>query len=186
MVYLVSGLYRSGTKMVMECLETGGMTVVKSDHRDRYNDVHSDELYAPNKGGLYEVSMREMRTFGFPCQHDGKAIKVVVPFLHFLAVHDYEVIFMHRNSEEIRQSAEASFKIRKTVDEIIRETYEGLNSLRNRRDVHKIVEWNYRDVLADPLRHFESLGWPLDAQKAASVVDPNLCRFRLEKLEVGL
>jgi len=172
--------------MARESVEAGGMIAVKSDQRDNYNHSNSDANYKPNHNGLYELQTREMKQAGFPRQHDGKVLKIVVPMLSFLRVHEYEVIFMRRDYEETRQSLEASFKIRRTVEQIEQETEEGLRYLRNRRDVHRIMEWNYREVLADPLRHFESLHWPIDNKRAASVVDSALCRFQLEKLEVGI
>jgi hypothetical protein len=42
------------------------------------------------------------------------------------------------------------------------------------------VTLNYAEVVADPEAQFASLGWPIDAAKAASVVDASLHRFRLE------
>ena len=172
--------------MVMECLEAGGMGVAKSKIRDGYNTTHSAGYYSPNHAGLYDLPVIEMRGVGFPREHDGKAVKVVVPFLRMLSVHEYEVIFMRRDTEEIRQSLEAAFKIKQTTAIIEKQIEEGLKILHNRKDVCRLVEWDYRDILIRPRWYFESLGWPIDTQKAASVVNPDLCRFRLERLGVGL
>lgn len=185
MIYLVTGFMRSGTSMFMQALEAGGMTVVRSESRDRMNAAHSDELYRPNPESLYEPDVREMREPGWPRQHDGKALKVVAPFLPRLAVHGYRVVFMRRDPEEIRQSYEGAFGVRLRVERIEQTVFEGLRTLRNRRDVHDLVGLNFADVIDDPVSAFASLNWPIDAQAAVSVVDPSLYRFRKELLTVG-
>jgi hypothetical protein len=102
-----------------------------------------------------------------------------------LAAHEYRVVFMRRDSEEIRQSYEGAFGGRVTAQQIETVIYEALRTLRNRRDVHEIVELQYADVIDDPVLAIASLGWTIDAQAAASVVDPSLYRFRLNRLTVG-
>ena len=100
------------------------------------------------------------------------------------------VVFMRRDSEEIRQSFQAFFdkqiplgpQFQKRMDEIVA-------MIRNRKDVLSCHEFNYRNVVDDPLAHFEILqadGWEIDPQKAAAVVDPEYCRFRREELDVGV
>lgn len=53
MLWLVSGFMRSGTSMMMSCLEAGGMSVVKSEAREQFGQVHSDEHYKVNAGKVY-------------------------------------------------------------------------------------------------------------------------------------
>lgn len=189
MLSLVSGFMRSGTSMIMSCLEAGGMDVVKSEQRDKFGAAHSDQHYRVNPYGLYEPDIREMNEPGWPKQHDGKVLKVVVPWLRALSVHDYRVVFMLRDPEEIRQSYEAAFGGKMKREAIERQTVEALDQLRNRRDVRTITTLNYRDVVDDPILAFAKLrsdGWPIDGEAAASVVQPELCRFRREKLTVGI
>ncbi len=97
---------------------------------------------------------------------------------------------MRRDPEEVRQSYCAFFRVSPPH---IGNNYtsvldERISILRKRRDVQLAVLW-YRDVVADPLETFQGLvdsGWPIDPQKAVSIVDPDLCRFKLEELEVGI
>jgi hypothetical protein len=185
LIYLVVGHMRSGTSMMMSCLEAGGLPVVRSESRDRLNAAHSDQHYRPNPTSLYEPDERAMRVPGWPRQHDGHALKVVAPLLGRLAAHEYRVVFMRRDSEEIRQSYEGAFGGRVTAQQIETVIAEALRTLNNRRDVHEIIELQYGDVIDDPVLSLASLGWPIDVQAAAAVVDPSLYRFRLNRLTVG-
>ena len=54
--YFVSGFMRSGTSMMMACLEAGGMDVAHREQRNQMLEQYSDENYSPNEGGLYELS----------------------------------------------------------------------------------------------------------------------------------
>jgi len=187
MVYLVSGHPRSGTSMMMQVLEAGGMEAVRNPKRDKFNDQHSDEFYKPNPEGLYELESRQVRRLGFPRGLDGKLIKVVTLNLLYLSVHEYSVIFMTRDPEEIRQSYEAAFGQKIGAPEHIqRWVDEALLLLGNRKDVKQLSIIPYRGFLDTPRPYLESLGWPIDVGKALSVIDPAKCRFRLESLTVGI
>jgi hypothetical protein len=188
MIYLVTGFMRSGTSMMCECLEAGGMSVVKSEARDRFGAAHGDEHYAVNPNGLYEPNPRDMQSPGWPRQHDGKALKVVFPWLNALAVHQYKAVAMLRDAEEIRQSFEGAFGKSIPLERIRQASKEGLEKLNNRRDV-QLICLCYSEVVSDPLGAFGLLGsqgWPIEPAKAAAVVKPELYRFRLETLTVGI
>jgi len=163
------------------------MEAVRNPKRDKFNSDHSDEFYKPNPQGLYELQAPQMRHIGFPREHDGKVLKMVLALLQHLAVHEYSVIFMTRDPEEIRQSYEAAFggKIG-TPERIQQRVDEGFLALQNRRDVKQITVIPYRDFLQRPQWYLQELRWPIDVDKALSVIDPDKCRFRLEALTVGI
>lgn len=186
MIYLISGYMRSGTSMMMQCLEAGGIPVVRSEVRDRLNDRHSDLHYRPNPSGLYEPPCSEIGKPGWPREHDGKALKVVAPLVRHLSVHEYRAVFMLRDPEEIRQSYEAAFKGRVNCEQIEQCQQEAFGMLHNRRDVLSVKVLQYADVIANPLAALQELNWPIDAKKASSVVQPELYRFRRERLVEGL
>ena len=48
------------------------------------------------------------------------------------------------------------------------------------------VIWNYREGVAETLKHFESLDWPIDAQKASLVPDVTKVRYKIEELDYGV
>lgn len=185
--------------MMCQALEAGGMTVVRSPVRDRLNLAHSDAAYRPNPQGLYEPAMADLRKPAWWRQQDGKVVKCVVPWLQWLPVHEYRVVFTLRDPEEIRQSYRAAFgtvgdnglpKTCPTVEEIAAEVSEALKSLENRKDVHRVMLAEYRGVVGNANSFFHRLarldGWPIDVTRAAAVVDPAMCRFRRENLVAGL
>lgn len=164
------------------------MSVVKSEARDQFGAAHSDQHYAVNPNGLYEPNPRDMQAPGWPRQHDGKVLKVVFPWLNALSVHQYKAVVLLRDPEEIRQSFEGAFGKRIPLERIKQATKDGLEKLNNRRDV-ELACLCYAEVIADPLAGFRLLalqGWPIEPAKAAAVVNPDLYRFRLESLTVGI
>jgi hypothetical protein len=185
MIYIVSGFIRSGTSACMQALEAGGLSVVKDGKRKEFNWRHKDGKYTPNPDDLYEPNMT-LWTHSWPRQYDGMAIKLVVPYCRRISAHNYKVLFMMRDPEEIRQSAEGSFGIRVKTQQIETQRSEALAVLRNRRDVKHIEVVQYQDLIENPLEIFTKLNWPIDAKKAATVITPSQYRYRLDDLVVGL
>ena len=183
MIYVVSGIPRSGTSMMCQCLEAGGMEVVQSSKRDEHaNKCWSDELYKTNQNGFYESTLEEMQADDFP--PEGKVVKLIIEWLQFLKGHKAKVIFMLRHPEEIRQSSEALAGDKCRVDGYDKVMGNCIERLEQQGC--EIIRANYDSIVFDPLPFFEQLDWPIDASAAASAVDPSLYRFRLERLVVGL
>lgn len=171
--------------MMMRGCVAGGMKAHHTVSRETKN--RRIGAYIPNREGLYEFDTAEMFKPGWSREHDGCVIKVMGFFLGLLSAHEYRVCFMRRDPEEIRQSARAAFGDNVTLAQIERDTEEAQRTLCNRRDVKEVTTlWYSGDVLASPVAAFERLGWPLNAAKAAAVVDPGQYRFRRERLVVGL
>ena len=176
--------------MMMKASEAGGLEAVYNENRDRMNQQYGDKDYQPNGGGFYELSQRQYMEPGFPRMHQGKLIKGLHGGITRIVAGNYRIVYMHRDAEEVRQSHEAFFgKPPPHVgDAYYAVMANAIGILRQRRDVQLTV-LQYRDVVDEPLKAFrllESLGWPIDPVKAAAVVNPDLCRFRLEQLEVGI
>jgi len=186
MIYIVSGIFRSGTTAMMRAMDAGGLDVVKHADRRNLNHRHRDGNYLPNPDDLYEPNIREWSP-SWPRKYEGKCIKLIAPIIRRIAAGEYSVAFMMRDCEEIRQSIEASFGLKHTVKEIEIIRGETLAILKNRRDVAQIVEINYTDLLDDPKKELSRLNWPIDVEKAAAVIDPAQYRFRLgDNLVIGL
>ena len=188
--YFVSGYMRCGTSMMMDALTAGGLSPAFNPERDRMNEVFGDEHYQPNPNGFYELSRKEYQETGFPRGYEGKLIKILFGGINRIVAGNYKIIFMRRDFEEIRQSYEGFFGnvLQITENELIAKIEDAIGILKQRRDVDITEVW-YRDVIEDPLKVFTFLkgrGWPIDPEKAAEVVNPELCRFRLENLEVGI
>jgi hypothetical protein len=191
-LYVVSGFMRTGTSMIMRALHLGGLVPVMKKSRDVMKNKFSDEHYDPNVGGLYELEPQDYKSFGFPKQFEGKLIKALnygVPRMSVME-HGIRVIFMMRDPEEIRQSYLAFFGVQLTnIAQYKRNMSDIIERIRNRKDVLSLSIFQYRDVVSNPVQHFQILkdvGWPIDPCKSASVVNPELCRFKVENLTVGI
>lgn len=189
-IYFVSGFMRTGTSMMMKALEAGGLDVLYNPDRDKMNTRYGDEYYQPNEGGFYELNRRQYQQPGFPRMHEGKLIKALWGGITRVVAGDYKVVFMRRDYEEIRQSYQAFFgnPIHLNAEEYRARMDDTIGMLKVRRDVGLSI-FQYRDVLDHPLEKFAELrdqGWPVDVHKAAAVVSPSTCRFRLEELQVGV
>ena len=178
--------------MMMQALEAGGLDARYRQSRDVMKDRFSDEFYDGNAGGLYELERQDYREFGFPKKYEGTLIKALNTGVPGMAVmpHGIQVVFMRRDAEEIRQSYNAFFDRQlENIEHLERNMADVIERIRNRKDILSLDVFWYREVLARPKEHFEKLlahGWPVNVDAAISVVNPALCRFKIENLEVGI
>ena len=98
-IYIVSGLPRSGTSMMMKMLEAGGLSPLTDNIRTADDD---------NLQGYYEFErvkgMKEGDT-AWVEESQGKVVKVISALLeHLPSSHQYKVIFMEREMMEILAS----------------------------------------------------------------------------------
>jgi hypothetical protein len=177
--------------MMMRCLEAGGLEAVYAPGRDSsMNQRFGDEYYLPNEDGFYELMAEQYRSSDFPSAYEGKLVKSLRGGMLQLPAGAYRIVYMRRDGEETRQSAQAIFSTDmppEWAEMVDRETEKTIGILRQRRDCAVSEVW-YRDVIDEPLPVFVRLaggGWPIDPCKAAAVVDPTKCRFRCEELAVG-
>ncbi len=191
-LYVVSGFMRTGTSMMMKALEAGGIEACYRQSRDEMKARFADEHYDPNIGGLFELERGDYKGLGFPKKYDGKLIKALnygVPRMSVMA-DGIRVVFMRRDTEEIRQSFEAFFsKPLRNSERLEKKVLDQIKQIKKRRDVLSLDILWYRSVVGDPLHHFRILkqsGWPIDIQTAAAVVDPKYCRFKIEELDIGI
>ncbi|MEH6630146.1 MAG: hypothetical protein V7776_04945 [Halopseudomonas aestusnigri] len=180
MRYVVGGFMRSGTSMMMKCLEAGGLEALYSDETESLQGMrYRGGGYEPNVGGFYEG-------FGGEIGH-GQVVKRLKRSPLLLNEKVYSVLIMRRESEEIRQSAQAIFnkdlprgygvQANKTMDEVE-------SKLKTRSNII-LFSLNYRDVVGNPIDAFTRLNWPIDIESAANVVDKTQCRYKKEYLDEG-
>lgn len=188
--YIVSGFMRSGTSMMMACLEAGGLDAARDVKRDALVKLHSDEHYSPNVAGLYELRRDQLQKWDFPKDFQGRLVKCLWGGLpKIIALDGYKIIFMRRHPEEIRQSYEAFFgqPCPFTIEQIDERLNLIVQTLALRKDVD-LIQINYRDVVKNPRSIFEKLkrfGFPIDSVKAASLVDSEQVHFRIERLTIN-
>jgi len=99
MITVVSRLPRSGTSMMMRMLAAGGMALLVDGVRTADGD---------NPVGYYEyepVKTLPEGNVAWLQEAEGRAVKVVSPLLPALPdTHEYKVVFMERNLQEVEAS----------------------------------------------------------------------------------
>lgn len=184
-IVIVSGLPRSGTSMMMEILEKGGMEVLTDKVRQADED---------NPKGYYEYE----RVKGLPKDTTwlqdakGKAVKVLGEQIkHLPEGYRYKVIFMERELDEVIESQEKMLiRKGKDPDEISKDELKSILSdymsmLKKQISSHKdmdVIYLNYNDIMSLPKHVIESisvfLSDSLNAKEMQAVVDEELYRNR--------
>lgn len=182
-MYVVTGFPRSGTSMMMRCLQFAGIEPVVSASRETAMAKRNIGPYAANPYGFFEHDEREALRVGFlESIEDGRAIKLLPTTLTCLPVRPTTVIWMRRDTSEIRSSYERTFPKEdfdkkfpawpRTHDVQI----QGIQPiLKDRRSI-ELIEVQYRDVIENPVGALSVL--PIDARRAAAAVDSSLYRNR--------
>ncbi len=89
-IIVVTGLPRSGTSMLMQMLQAGGLPVLADQHRP--NDIHNPRGYLE-----YEPAKMLARDNAWVRQAGGRAVKVIVQLLPYLPREfHYKVLMMQR------------------------------------------------------------------------------------------
>ena len=189
-VILVSGLPRSGTSMLMQMLENGGLPIV-SDHfrtpdEDNPKGYHEFERVKELDKNAEKHWLKD---------HRGQVIKIISFLLQDLPMNlNYQVIFMRRNLDEVLRSQNKMLerngakgtdatdeKMRQNYDLHLRKVYYRLNKAPN----FQALYLDYPDVVADPRREAgricEFLKADLDVKKMSTAVDSGLYRNRHSK-----
>ena len=179
--YIVSGLERSGTSMVMQILLAGGAPVVFDN--SRRTDQNNPKGYYELEGGKI---INKLIDGTFPLdEHKGKFIKITSYGLKYLPAGKYKIIYSERNIEEILDSMEKMADIKDTERDETRESFIKLNSMiknyiRDREDVGVLLI-NYNNILSDPSTNikkiYDFLGLAdINLEKMIDAVDKKLYR----------
>ncbi len=184
--YIVSGLERSGTSMMMQILYLGGMKVAFDTKRKP--DEHNPKGYFELEGGKIINRLMEGT---FPMEkYDGMVIKVTAYGVKYLPKgFRYKVIYMLRDMDEIMASM--SKMIGEELGEEDKKAFERLNKyalkLLEERDDIDYITVKYNDVIENPRREIERvnefLGGLLNVENAVKAVDPNLYRNRKKEVK---
>jgi len=181
--YIVSGLERSGTSMLMQILKSGGLPISFDDAR-RPDENNPRGYYELEEGKIINVLMENK----FPFQkYQGKFIKITCYGLKFLPTGKYKIIYSERNIEEILDSMEQMTGKKDTKRADTKTVFLKLNNtikqlITNRSDID-VLFVNYNDILADPelsikkIVKFLNLTDP-SIEKMIEVIDNKLYRQR--------
>ncbi|MBV7328024.1 sulfotransferase [Chloroflexi bacterium TSY] len=166
-IVVVSGLPRSGTSMMMKTLEAGGLETFIDNIR-----VADDD----NPKGYYELERVKQLDKGdteWLPEAQGKVVKVISALLkHLPSDHQYKVVFMHRNMDEILASQKKMLINRgedpnKASDEELTELFKKhkasvANWLHTQPNVD-VLDIHYSQFLADPQQDVQRInaffGW---------------------------
>lgn len=183
-IYVVSGLPRSGTSMMMQMLDAGGLPIFTDQTRT------ADES---NPKGYYEhEAVKSLaRNKKWVKEAEGKVVKVIANLLpHLPPSHRYKVLFMERDLHEILASQRKMLQRlgKKTAED----TYPTGLMAEYERQLQKVKQWASRspnveicylqhsDVIASPFQQAlqvnEFLDWQLLPERMAQAVDASLHR----------
>jgi hypothetical protein len=184
---LVSGLPRSGTSLMMQMLEAGGLEILTD--RERAADIDNPKGYyewEPIKQIAKKPELLDQEGL------EGRAIKCISMLLQSLPIkHNYKVIFMTRPIEEVVSSQHQMIDRmgRKGAELEIEQLQRGLTAHRNEirqwlRNVPHMesIEVDYPTLVRDPQPIIAKLVAFLGAarltspEKMVAVVDPSLHR----------
>jgi hypothetical protein len=184
-ITIVSGLPRSGTSMMMQVMEAGGIPALTDNVRPKDED---------NPQGYYEyepVKKTRVDPSWVPGAR-GKVVKMVYRLLYDMpADQEYRVIFMRRNIDEVlasqKKMLQRSGRQGAAVgDEKLKELFmvelDRFDRWIAAQPNFSIIEVDYSDMIASTgaqcERINEFLGGVLDCNRAAAAVDPTLYRNR--------
>ena len=176
--YIVSGMERSGTSMMMQILQAGGVAIAYDSVRQP--DINNPKGYYELEGGKIINSLMQGM---FPLQkYEDIFIKITAYGLKFLPVGDYKIIYMVRDIDEVLESMQKmSGKIDKNREKIL---FEKLNKLcislmEEREDIDYLII-SYNDTIKNRretiVKINEFLGGILDVKDALEAIDVNLYR----------
>ena len=182
---LVSGLPRSGTSMMMQMLQAGGVELLTDDVRRADPD---------NERGYFELEAvkRTRQDSSWLDGAVGKAVKVIHLLLPDLPQdRRYRVLLMRRGIEGVltsqatmlqRSGREGSKLPPERLGKALQRQLNNTRTFLAERSAFEYIEVQYEDVIADPLGQAERinrfLGGQLNAQAMADAVDPALNRHR--------
>ncbi|RLF26862.1 MAG: nucleotide pyrophosphatase [Thermoplasmata archaeon] len=179
--YIVSGLPRSGTSMLMQMLKAGGMPVATEEKREA--DENNPKGYLEIEGIIDRL--RENPDLIF--RYTGQAIKIIAYGLQYLPPGDYKIIYIERDIEEVLDSIEKMIGKKDTERDKTRKSFTRLNEkikkeINSRGDI-EVLMVNYNDVIQHPEENakkiYEFIGiQSLDVDKMIYSVDKNLYRQR--------
>jgi Sulfotransferase domain len=184
-VTLVSGLPRSGTSLMMQMLQAGGMQLLT-------DGLRSPDAHNPHGYFEYEGVKHSRDDVSWLDQAGGKTVKVIHLLLpHLPADRNYRVIFMQRDLKEVIASQQAMLKqqgraVVRLADEKLAEIFEKqLATVRQwlaTQPNFQVCYVDYQDVIHHPPDVAERLnsflGGNLLVAGMTAVVDPALYRQR--------
>jgi len=190
-IILVSGLPRSGTSLMMQMLDRGGVPILTDAIRTADDD---------NPRGYYEFEpvKQTSRDPSWLALARGKAVKIVSSLLFDLPdTESYRILFMERHMDEVLESQEkmlrrlnrpaaARVDLKAAFTTHLRRVFEWLSRQRHMR----VLRVSYNRLLTAPQLEIQRVSEFLEGRAAPEgmleAVDPSLYRNRKETGPSGL
>ena len=192
MITIVSGLPRSGTSLMMQMLDAGGLPVLSDGERKADTDNP--------KGYLEWERIKQLpKDPKLIAEAEGKVVKVISQLILSLPeTHEYRVVFMQRPLPEVMKSQDEMLRRRGNEDSVsssdaqtaaIEEAFqrhlvEVNRWLANKANV-QVLRVHYHRVLREPRPIAEEaaafLQLPLNIDAMVGQVDGSLYRNRMKK-----
>jgi hypothetical protein len=182
--YIVSGLERSGTSMLMQILDAGGIPSAFDQSSRPPDDDNPRGYYELEGGKIINKLMNEEFSFE---PYKGMFIKITAYGLKFLPKGNYKIIYSQRNIEEILDSMEKMAKIQDDNRNDTRVVFTKLNDMiiqriKEREDTD-VLFVNYNEIVSNPAENvkkiYDFLGSKeFDLEKMITSVDKSLYRKR--------
>jgi len=185
-ITIVSGLPRSGTSMMMQMLEAGGMRIVTDRERKPDDD---------NPRGYYEFEpvKKTREDASWLPGAAGKVVKMIYRLLYDLPAtgYAYRVVFLEREMSEVlasqqkmlaRLGTDGGTSDDEEMAALFRKQLAEVRDWLAAQRSFSVLYVSYRDAVGDPptvaARINEFLGGGLDTEAMAVAVDPSLYRNR--------
>jgi hypothetical protein len=191
MITIVSGLPRSGTSLMMQMLEAGGLPVLSDGERKADTDNP--------KGYLEWERIKQLpKEPSLIAEAEGKVVKVISQLILALPEgHEYRILFMQRPLPEVLKSQDEMLKRRGNMDlipdsSVLEELFQRhlieVNRWLASKANIKVLRVHYHRVLRDPKAIAEevaafleaSLGINIDIDAMVHQVDGSLYRNRMK------
>lgn len=182
-ITVVSGLPRSGTSMMMQALEAGGLPVL-TDHIRTSDDDNPKGYYE------FEPVKKTKQDPSWVSDARGKVVKVIYSLVYDLPQQfEYRIVFLERDLDEVIASQKKMLLRRGSKgggvdDKKLKELFQAeltrfRHWIRNQK-CFSMLPIKYASMIAAPLKTAEKidqfLGGGLDIYAMAAVVDPTLYR----------
>ena len=179
--YIVSGLERSGTSLMMQILEEIAQIPVIYDNELRISDEHNKKGYYETFGGdiIGRLKTKDINMNDFK----ESFIKITAYGLQYIPEgHDCKVIYMERNIDEIIKSRKKMCDTEIENDILVKLNNESKHKMDINRNFLYIVV-NYNDLMVNPIGELQKLKDFLDIEFSSDkiiqeVIDDSLYRCR--------
>jgi len=178
-IYIISGLPRSGTSMLMQMMKAGGMSVATDEKR--IPDKSNPHGYLEVASIINKLKIDPEYIFNFK----GKLVKVIAYGLKHLPFWDYKIIYSERNIEEVLDSMEKMMGEEDKNRKSTRESFVKLNrtikkELVRREDI-EVLFVNYTNIALNPKQEAEKIIKFLKKQGLDKIGMINAVDFELYK-----